>query len=165
MTVAQRFCSLRAPSLSAHGKNVRQVLASKDGANPPPRRASLGRWAASPEVRCASLPDEYPGQGALRMNAEECAPAEFEGKLKHVDRDLELDFIREFATGGELLKDLSDVNRRERIRVAIYTQKLPHMLFRDGPMTYAEAYAECFGRPLEMRRAVRDQPKSEATES
>jgi hypothetical protein len=99
------------------------------------------------------------------MNAEESAPAEYEGKLKHVDRDLERDFIREFATGGELLKDLSDVNRRERIRVAIYTQKLPHMLFRDGPMTYAEAYAECFGRPLEMRRAVRDQPKSEATDS
>jgi hypothetical protein len=99
------------------------------------------------------------------MNAEESAPAEYEGKLQHVDRDLERDFIREFATGGELLKDLSDVNRRERIRVAIYTQKLPHMLFRDGPMTYAEAYAECFGRPLEMRRVVRPQPKSEATES
>lgn len=102
------------------------------------------------------------------MNAEESAPVEYEGKLKHVDRDLELDFIREFATGGELLKDLSDVNRRERIRVAIYTQKLPHMLFRDGPMTYSEAYAECFGRPLEMRRTVRHDPKSElpiATES
>ena len=99
------------------------------------------------------------------MNADEPAPAEYEEMLKHVDRELELDFIREFSTGGELLKDLSDVNRRERIRVAIYTQKLPHMLFRDGPMTYAEAYAECFGRPLEMRRAVRDQPKSEATES
>jgi hypothetical protein len=98
------------------------------------------------------------------MNAEESAAAEYEEKLKHVDRDLELDFIREFATGGEFI-DLSDVNRRERIRVAIYTQKLPHMLFRDGPMTYAEAYAECFGRPLEMRRAVRDQPNSEATES
>ena len=96
---------------------------------------------------------------------DESAPAEYEEVLEQVDRDLELDFIREFSTGGELLKDLSDVNRRERIRVAIYTQKLPHMLFRDGPMTYAEAYAECFGRPLEMRRAVRHQPKSEATES
>jgi hypothetical protein len=99
------------------------------------------------------------------MNADESAPAEYEGKLKHVDRDLELDFIREFSTGGELLKGLSVDNRRERIRVAIYTQKLPRMLFRDGPMTYAEAYAECFGRPLEMRSAVRHQPKSEATES
>jgi hypothetical protein len=73
---------------------------------------------------------------------------------------LELDFIREFATGGELLKGLSADNRRDRIRVAIYTQKLAHMPFRDGPMTYAEAYAECFGRPLEMRSAVRHDPKS-----
>jgi hypothetical protein len=97
------------------------------------------------------------------MNTDESAPVEYEGMLKHVDRDLELDFIREFSTGGESLKGLSVDNRRERIRVAIYTQKLPHMLFRDGPMTYAEAYAECFGRPLEMRSAVRDQPKSEAT--
>jgi hypothetical protein len=99
------------------------------------------------------------------MNADESAPAEYKGKLKPVDLDLELDFIREFSTGGELLKGLSDDNRREHIRVAIYTEKLPHMLFRDGPMTYAEAYAECFGRPLEMRSAVRPQPISEATES
>src|ERR1700729_1221053 len=97
------------------------------------------------------------------MNADESAPAESERILMHVDRDLELDFIREFAAGGELLKGLSVDDRRERIRVAIYTQKLPHMLFRDGPMTYAEAYAECFRRPLEMRRVVRHQPKSDAT--
>jgi hypothetical protein len=86
-----------------------------------------------------------------------------EGKLEGVDQELELDFIREFSAGGELLKSLSVDDRRERIRVAIYTQKLPHMLFRDGPMTYAEAYAECFGWPLEMRRVVRHQPKSDAT--
>jgi hypothetical protein len=98
------------------------------------------------------------------MSADKSAPAEYQGMLEHVDRDLELDFIREFSTGGELL-NLSVDNRRERIRVAIYTQKLPHMLFRDGPMTYAEAYAECFGRPLEMRRTVRHQPQPEATES
>jgi len=84
--------------------------------------------------------------------------------LKHVDRELELDFIREFSTGGELSKGLSIDIRCERIRVAIYTQKLPHMLFRDGPMTYAEAYAECFGRPLEMRGSVRHQGKSGGTE-
>jgi hypothetical protein len=34
---------------------------------------------------------------------------------------------------------------------------LAHMPFRDGPMTYAEAYAEYFGRPLEMRGTVRNQ--------
>jgi hypothetical protein len=94
------------------------------------------------------------------MNADESDSAESEGMLMHVDQDLELDFIREFATGGELLKVLSADDRRERIRVAIYTQKLVHSLFRDGPMTYAEAYAECFGRPLEMRRTVRHEPKS-----
>jgi hypothetical protein len=99
------------------------------------------------------------------MNADESVPAEYEGMLKHVDPDLELDFIREFSTGGESLKGLSEDNRREHIRLAIYTQKLPHMLFRDGPMTYAEAYAECFGRPLERRSVVRDQPKSEAIRS
>jgi hypothetical protein len=94
------------------------------------------------------------------MSANEVAPAESEGMRTQVDQDLELDFIREFATGGELLKGLSVDVRRERIRVAIYTQKLAHMLFRDGPMTYAEAYAECFGRPLEMRSTVRREPKS-----
>jgi hypothetical protein len=98
------------------------------------------------------------------MNSDEPAPAKYEGTLKHVDRDLELDFIREFSTGGESLIGLSVDIRCERIRVAIYTQKLPHLLFRDGPMTYAEAYAECFGRPLEMRSAVRHHPKSEAME-
>ena len=93
------------------------------------------------------------------MNTDESAPVESEGMLMHVDQDLELDFIREFAAGGEVLKHLSVDSRRERIRVAIYTHKLVHALFRDGPMTYAEAYAECFGRPLEMRSTVRHEPK------
>jgi hypothetical protein len=88
------------------------------------------------------------------MNADKSAPAESEGMLI-LDRDLELDFIREFSTGGESLKRLSIVERRERIRLAIYTHKLAHIRFRDGPMNYAEAYAECFGRPLEMRRTIR----------
>jgi len=96
------------------------------------------------------------------MNADKSAPRENEGATKRPDQDLELEFIREFSTGGEVLKTLTGVDRREHIRVAIYVQKLPHMLFRDGPMTYAEAYAECYGRPLEMRSVVRQQPKSEA---
>jgi hypothetical protein len=86
------------------------------------------------------------------MNADET--------LTHVDRELEMDFIREFATGGELLMGMGIEGRRERIRLAIYTQKRAHLLFRDGPMTYAEAYAECFGRPPEMRSSVRPQLKS-----
>jgi hypothetical protein len=80
----------------------------------------------------------------------------------YVDQDLELDFIREFSTGGELPKGMSVDGRRQRIRVAIYTHQLAHVLFRDGPMTYADAYAECFGRPLEMRSTVRHEPQTVA---
>jgi hypothetical protein len=89
------------------------------------------------------------------MNNYESTPTESGGMLTHVDRDLELDFIREFATGGELFSGMSVDGRRERIRVAIYTHKLAHTQFRDGPMTYAEAYSECFRRPLEMRSVTR----------
>lgn len=81
--------------------------------------------------------------------------------LMRLDRDLELDFIREFAVGGELTRGLSADERRERIRVAIFVHKRAQMLFRDGPMTYAEAYQLCYGRPIEMRRTVRHEPKSE----
>jgi hypothetical protein len=95
------------------------------------------------------------------MNADERSAAESQGMVMRVDRELELDFVREFATGGELLMELGVDGRRERIRVAIYTEKLAHMLFRDGPMTYADAYAECYGLPLEMRRTVRREPKAE----
>ena len=76
---------------------------------------------------------------------------------------MELDFIREFSTGGESLQGLSTNNRRERIRVAIYNHKLPHTRFREGPMTYSQAYAQCFGRPLEMRSIVKDPLKSDST--
>src|SRR5476649_962859 len=128
----------------------------------PVRRVTRGRARGLTRSGMCGSPLRSPGCGARRMNADESAPAEYEGMLKHVDRDLELDFIREFSTGGELLKALNVDIRRERIRVAIYTQKLPHLLFRGGPMTYAEAYAECFGRPLEMRSAARPQPQPEA---
>jgi hypothetical protein len=81
--------------------------------------------------------------------------------LMHVDRDLELDFIREFAVGGELLKGSSVDDRRERIRVAIYAQNLLHAPFRDSGMDYGQAYRRCYGTPIEMRRAVRHGPKLE----
>ena len=79
--------------------------------------------------------------------------------LTRIDRDLELDFIREFAVGGELLKCSSD-DRRERIRVAIYRRNLLHEPFRDSGMDYGQAYQRCYGRPIEMRRTVRHEPKS-----
>jgi hypothetical protein len=74
--------------------------------------------------------------------------------LTHIDRDLELDFIREFAVGGELLKGSSD-DRRERIRVAIYRRNLLHEPFRDSGMDYGQTYQRCYGRPIEMRRTVK----------
>jgi hypothetical protein len=81
--------------------------------------------------------------------------------LVHVDRDLELDFIREFAVGGDLIKGSSVDDRRERIRVAIYGRNLLHQPFRDSGMDYGQAYLRCYGRPIEMRRTVRHERKSE----
>ena len=80
--------------------------------------------------------------------------------LMRGDRDLELDFIREFAVGGDL-KDSRADDRRERIRLAIYGRNLLHEPFRDSGMDYGQAYQRCYGRPIEMRRTVRREPKSE----
>jgi hypothetical protein len=73
--------------------------------------------------------------------------------LMRGDRDLELDFIREFAVGGDL-KDSRANDRRERIRLAIYGRNLLHEPFRDSGMDYGQAYQRCYGRPIEMRRTV-----------
>jgi len=74
--------------------------------------------------------------------------------LMRGDRDLELDFIREFAVGGDL-KDSRANDRRERIRLAIYGRNLLHEPFRDSGMDYGQAYQRCYGRPIEMRRTVK----------
>jgi hypothetical protein len=79
--------------------------------------------------------------------------------LMQVDRDLELDFIREFAVGGALLKGSSVDDRRERIRLAIYGCNLLREPFRDSGMNYEQAYHRCYGRPVEKRRTVRHEPK------
>jgi hypothetical protein len=85
--------------------------------------------------------------------------------LMHLDRDLELEFIREFSVHGELLKGASADDRRERIRVAIYVHNLVHQPFRDSGMDYAAAYQQCYRRPIEMRRTVRHEPKPQADNS
>jgi len=72
------------------------------------------------------------------------------------DQDLDLQFIREFAVGGDLLGG-SINDRRERIRVAIYRRNLLHVPFRDSGMDYGQAYERCYRQPIEMRRAVRDE--------
>ena len=79
--------------------------------------------------------------------------------LAKVDRELELDFIREFAVGGDLPNGSNIEDRRERIRVAIYRQNLVHKPFRDTGVDYAQAYRDCYGRPIEMRRAPRPEAK------
>jgi hypothetical protein len=74
--------------------------------------------------------------------------------LTRVDADIELEFVREFSVGGRL-QGLSTDDRREHIRVAIYAQQLMHKPFRDTGLTYLQAYEQCYGQPLEMRRAPR----------
>jgi hypothetical protein len=80
--------------------------------------------------------------------------------LMHLDRDLELDFIREFSVGGALSKGSNVDDRRERIRVAIHNSNLLRTPFRNSGMNYGQAYQRCYGKPIELRRAVRHKPKS-----
>ncbi len=75
--------------------------------------------------------------------------------LTHLDRDIELEFIREFSVNGEFLKGSNVDDRRERIRIAIWTNKLERSPFRDSGMNYGQAYQQCYGRPIEMRATVR----------
>jgi hypothetical protein len=78
-----------------------------------------------------------------------------------IDQDLDLDFIREFAVGGDLLKG-SIADRRERIRVAIYRCNLLHVPFRDSGMDYGQAYELCYRKPIEMRSTVREETPKRA---
>jgi hypothetical protein len=76
-------------------------------------------------------------------------------QLTHLDRDIELEFIREFSVNGEFLHSWNVDERRERIRIAIWTNKLERAPFRDSGMNYAQAYEACYGRSIEMRETVR----------
>jgi hypothetical protein len=78
----------------------------------------------------------------------------------HMDPDIELDFIREFSVTGGLLNGLNFDDRRERIRVLIYTEHLLHKPFRDSGLDYGQAYERCYGRPIEMRvTPIRREPR------
>jgi hypothetical protein len=81
-----------------------------------------------------------------------------------LDPSIEMDFVRQFSGGDDLLRDLSAENRRERIRLAIYTHKLVNLPFRDSGMDYKGAYEKCYGRPLEMRRHLRLVPQSDESD-
>jgi hypothetical protein len=76
-------------------------------------------------------------------------------QLTHLDRDIELEFIREFSVNGEFLKGSNADDRRERIRIAIWANKLERSPFRDSGMNYGQAYQSCYGRPIEMRATLR----------
>jgi hypothetical protein len=77
----------------------------------------------------------------------------------HTDPDIELDFIREFAVSGGLF-GLSFDDRRERIRVLIYTEHLLRKPFRDSGLDYGQAYERCYGRSIEMRcTPIRREPR------
>jgi len=75
--------------------------------------------------------------------------------ITHPDRDIELEFIREFSVNGALLNGSNADDRRELIRIAIWANKLERSPFRDSGMTYGQAYQRCYGRPIEMRCTVR----------
>jgi hypothetical protein len=81
-------------------------------------------------------------------------------QLTHLDREIELEFIREFSVNGEFLTGSNVDDRRERIRVAIWANKLERAPFRDSGMTYGQAYQRCYGRPIEMRATVRKEAQA-----
>ena len=73
--------------------------------------------------------------------------------------DIEMAFIRILSVHGLILSGaISEADRRERIRVAILQQGLTIKPFGDG-RTYSEAYRECYGSALDLRRASRDHDK------
>jgi hypothetical protein len=76
------------------------------------------------------------------------------GYMKAGD-NFEMEFIREFSVGGELLSGTGE-HRREQIRIAIYRGNLQHAPFRDSGLDYAEAYEQCFRRPIERRQSIRE---------
>jgi hypothetical protein len=78
-------------------------------------------------------------------------------QITHLDWDIELVFIREFSVNGEFLKAWNVDERRERIRIAIWNNKLERAPFRDSGMNYGQAYKCCYGRPIEMRASARPQ--------
>jgi hypothetical protein len=69
--------------------------------------------------------------------------------------DIEMSFIRTLSVHGLILSGaISAEDRRERIRLAIFTQRLEAAPF-DGTRNFAQAYEFCYDRPLDMRRAHR----------
>jgi len=78
--------------------------------------------------------------------------------MTEVRRDLEMALMRILATDGLILSGISEEDRRERIRLAIVQRGLKDRAWPlDADMTYADAFAHCYKRQVEMRRTQRDQ--------
>jgi hypothetical protein len=67
--------------------------------------------------------------------------------------EFEFECVREFSHSGvQLGASVSREERRERIRVAIMRENKQHKPWRDTPLTYAAAYQQAYGKPIELRR-------------
>jgi hypothetical protein len=72
------------------------------------------------------------------------------------DFDTEMAFIRSLSVHGlTFAGEMSQEDKRERIRIAICSQNLENAKFNHGE-TYGQAYQRCYGRPVEMRRMPRN---------
>jgi hypothetical protein len=68
--------------------------------------------------------------------------------------EFEFECVREFShSGTQLGASVSRDARRERIRVAIMRENKQHRRWRDTQLTYAAAYQQAYGKPIESRRA------------
>ena len=70
-----------------------------------------------------------------------------------------MSFIRTLSVKGLVLGGaISAEDRRERIRLAIYQQRLDAAPF-DANTNFAQAYELCYNRPLDLRRISRGSPQ------
>jgi hypothetical protein len=73
--------------------------------------------------------------------------------------DIDLALTREFWRHGERPASApSSIERRTRIRVSILRDKRERVQFYDSGLTYMQAYQQCYGIALELRRLPREPP-------
>lgn len=69
---------------------------------------------------------------------------------------IELDFIRILSTNGNQIgKSPTRLERRERIRQALYVSRRQGERFTDSGMTMREAFEACYGERLDRRSCAR----------
>ena len=76
--------------------------------------------------------------------------------------EIERTLIVEFSVHGlQIGKSPNRVDRRERLRQAIYRNGQQAWKFHDTQTTYAEAFEACFGERLDRRAVMRGDPLDE----